>query len=391
VAELGPESLGAYVISMCATPSDIMLVELLQREMGAKTPLRVVPLFETVADLQRAPTTLRQLFSIKVYTDRINGEQEVMLGYSDSAKDAGKLSSAWELYRAQELVTAVCKEFNIKGTLFHGRGGSVGRGGGPMYLAIQSLAPGSLEGRLRVTEQGEMIEAQFGQPGIALRTLELYTTATLKATLQPPQPPKPKWCEIMDKMSEIACKTYREVVHHENFVPYFRSSTPVNELGYLNIGSRPSKRKTDGGIESLRAIPWIFSFTQTRLLLPAWLGVGAALDYGLQNGWESDLVEMYNNWPFFQTTLDLVDMVLSKAEPTIAKRYNELLVPPQYQSMGNELIALYHKTVKTILHLSRHKVLQEKNPVLLHSINLRKSFVNPINLIQAEVLSGGNV
>lgn len=386
-AELGPESLGAYVISMCATPSDILLVDLLQREMGAKTPLRVVPLFETVADLQSAPGTLRQLFSVQYYHERIQGEQEVMLGYSDSAKDAGRLTSAWELYRAQELVTAVCKEFNIKGTLFHGRGGSVGRGGGPMYLAVQSLAPGSLDGRLRVTEQGEMIEAQFGQPGIAVRTLELYTTATLKATLQPPLPPKPKWCEVMNSLSETACKTYRDVVHHENFVPYFRSSTPVNELGYLNIGSRPSKRKSDGGIESLRAIPWIFSFTQTRLLLPAWLGVGAALELGLQNGWKDDLVEMYRDWPFFQSTIDLVDMVLSKAEPTIASRYNELLVPPQYQPMGLELVGLYHKTVHSILQLSNHKVLQEKNPVLLHSINLRKSFVNPINLIQAEVLA----
>jgi len=310
-----------------------------------------------------------------------------MLGYSDSAKDAGRLTSAWELYRAQELVTTVCKEFNIKGTLFHGRGGSVGRGGGPMYVAIQSLAPGSLEGRLRVTEQGEMIEAQFGQPGIAVRTLELYTTATLKATLQPPLPPKPKWREIMDSLSEIACKTYRDVVHNENFIPYFRSSTPINELGYLNIGSRPSKRKTDGGIESLRAIPWIFSFTQTRLLLPAWLGVGTALEFGLQNGFKNDFAEMYRDWPFFQSTIDLVDMVLSKAEPTIASRYNELLVPPQYQAIGKELIELYHNSVKTVLQISNHKVLQEKNPVLLTSINLRKGFVNPINFIQAEVLA----
>lgn len=386
-AELGPESLGAYVISMCATPSDILLVDLLQREMGAKNPLRVVPLFETVADLQSAPTTLRELFNITYYHTRIQGEQEVMLGYSDSAKDAGRLSSAWELYKAQELVTVVCKEYNIKPTLFHGRGGSVGRGGGPMYWAIQSLAPGSLDGRLRVTEQGEMIEAQFGQPGIALRTLELYATATLKATLQPPLPPPPKWREIMDKLSEIACKTYRDVVHNPAFIPYFRSSTPVNELAYLNIGSRPSKRKTDGGIESLRAIPWIFSFTQTRLLLPSWLGVGAALDEGMKCGWKDDLVAMYTTWPFFQSTLDLVDMVLSKAEPTIANRYNELLVPPEYQSMGKDLIALYHKTVDSVLQLSNHKVLQETNPILLHSINLRKSFVNPINLIQAEVLS----
>jgi phosphoenolpyruvate carboxylase len=166
------------------------------------------------------------------------------------------------LYKAQENVSVVCKEFDVRTTLFHGRGGSVGRGGGPTYDAILSLAPGSLNGRLRVTEQGEMIEAQFGQPGIALRTLELYTTATLQATLKPPKPPTNEWRALMDTLSTIACRKYRAVVHHTEFVPYFRSSTPVGELGHLNIGSRPAKRKTDGGIETLRAIPWIFSFTQ---------------------------------------------------------------------------------------------------------------------------------
>eukprot|EP01112_Ceratiomyxa_fruticulosa_P013920 TRINITY_DN3947_c0_g1_i1.p1 TRINITY_DN3947_c0_g1~~TRINITY_DN3947_c0_g1_i1.p1 ORF type:complete len:717 (+),score=157.28 TRINITY_DN3947_c0_g1_i1:238-2388(+) len=212
VALLGPESLGAYVISMCTTPSDILAVELLQKETGALKPLRVVPLFETVDDLQTAAKTMRNLFEIPWYLNRIAGKQEVMIGYSDSAKDAGRLTSAWELYKAQEEITALCREFKIKVTLFHGRGGTVGRGGGPTYLAISSQPPGSLEGSLRVTEQGEMIDAQFGQPGIALRTLEVYTTATLKATLSPPSPPPQRWREIMDELATTACSTYRNVV-----------------------------------------------------------------------------------------------------------------------------------------------------------------------------------
>lgn len=386
VAELGPESLGAYVISMCATPSDILVVELLQREAGAKKPLRVVPLFETLDDLQRAPTTLRELFSVPWYITHIAGKQEVMLGYSDSAKDAGRLSSAWGLYKAQELISAVCNEFKVRVTLFHGRGGSVGRGGGPTYDAILSLAPGSVHGRLRVTEQGEMIEAQFGQPGIALRTLELYTTATLQATLKPPSPPTAEWRTMMDQLSEIACKKYREVVQSAKFVPYFRTSTPVSELAHLNIGSRPAKRKAEGGIETLRAIPWIFAFTQNRLLLPSWLGVGSALRTAADQGWGEKVKKMHQEWPFFQTTLDLVEMVLSKGSPTIANRYNELLVPAEYQPLGRELLDLYNNASAVILQVTGHRTLQSANPVLANSISIRRGYVDPINLIQAELL-----
>jgi len=285
-----------------------------------------------------------------------------------------------------EAVTAVCKKFNISATLFHGRGGSVGRGGGPTYLAIQSQPPGSLEGRLRVTEQGEMIEAQFGQPGIAFRTLEVYTTALLKATLKPTAAPSKRWCEIMDQISEIACNKYRGVVHSKEFVKYFRASTPEPELGFLNIGSRPSRRKTDGGIETLRAIPWIFAFTQTRLLLPSWLGVGDALREAEKLGLGAEIRSMYKDWPFFQSTIDLVEMVLSKGDTFIAGRYNQLLVPEENQQLGRDLIDLFSHTVDAILKVSGHKFLQETNATLQHSINARKGYVAPINFLQAEVL-----
>jgi len=386
-AELGPESLGAYVISMCRTASDILAVELLQKEAGNKFPQRVVPLFETADDLRNGGPTMRKLFSIPWYLEHIKGKQEVMIGYSDSAKDAGRLTSAWELFKAQEGLLAECDARGVKLTLFHGRGGTVGRGGGPSYLAIQSQPPGTLDGRLRVTEQGEMIQSQFGLPGIAFRTLEVYATATLKATLVPPKPPSDKWREIMDGMAATACNVYRQVVREDPmFVPYFRSSTPVGELSLLNIGSRPSKRvSVQGGVESLRAIPWIFAFTQTRLLLPSWLGVGEALHEAMGK-YPSDVEAMYRNWPFFQTILDLVEMVLSKGDPSIALRYNDLLVPAEYKALGGKLVQRFADTVKVILAVSKHNVLQEANPSLKSSIHLRTSFVDPINLIQAELL-----
>lgn len=386
-ASLGPESLGAYVISMCRTASDILAVELLQKEAGNKHPQRVVPLFETVDDLRNSAPVMRRLFSNDWYRTHIKGRQEIMIGYSDSAKDAGRLTSAWELYKAQEALLKLCEEFGVKLTLFHGRGGTVGRGGGPSYLAIQSQPPGTLAGRLRVTEQGEMIQSQFGLPGIAYRTLEVYVTATLKTRFLPPVRPTPRWCEIMDRLSATACDAYRALIRgNPRFVEYFRAATPSGELSYLNIGSRPAKRNVQGGIESLRAIPWIFAWTQTRLLLPAWLGVGEALELAAQEGLGEELKTMYAEWPFFQSTVDLVEMVLSKGDPEIAARYNEVLVPPELQEMGHQLVQKFNFTATHILSLTGHKVLQESNPLLLESINLRRGFVDPINLIQVEIL-----
>ncbi|HLM72542.1 MAG TPA: phosphoenolpyruvate carboxylase, partial [Polyangiaceae bacterium] len=269
----------------------------------------------------------------------------------------------------------------------HGRGGSVGRGGGPTFTAIQSQPPGSIAGSLRVTEQGEMIQAKFGVLGIAVRTLELYVTATLEATLAPPAAPKPVFREVMERLAEVSRSTYRGVVfEHPRFVEYFRSATPEPELGELNIGSRPARRKGGGGVESLRAIPWIFAWTQTRHLLSTWLGVGAALRDAIDAGKLDLLRTMHAEWPFFSSTIDLIEMVLAKADPHIACHYDRALAPPDLQGLASELRDRLLNTKATVLAVTGRTELLEKNPVLRRSIDVRNPYVDPINLVQIELL-----
>ena len=370
---IDPESLGAYVITMTRNATDIRNVARLQSR------LRVVPLFETIDDLRRAPDTLRELFADEAYRKRINGRQEVMVGYSDSAKDAGRFAAAWELYKAQEDIVRVARESGVELTLFHGRGGSVGRGGGPTYLAIQSQPPGSVDGRLRVTVQGEMIQAEFGLVGIALRTLEVYTTATLNATLAPPAPPKPEWRERMQAMADESAREYREVVYQTpQFLEYFRAATPEVELGEVNIGSRPARRGAKKGVESLRAIPWQFAWTQNRLLLPSWLGIDGAL--------QENARDMYEGWPFFRSTIELIEMVLAKVETQIAAYYDRLLVPDELKPVGEDLRERVTTAMNKVLEVTGHKRLLETNRVLRRSIDVRNPYVDPINVVQAEVL-----
>ncbi|KAL0408806.1 UNVERIFIED_CONTAM: Phosphoenolpyruvate carboxylase 4 [Sesamum radiatum] len=402
-AELGNDSLGAYVISMASNASDVLAVELLQKdarlsvagELGRPCPggtLRVVPLFETVKDLREAGSVIRKLLSIDWYHAHVvknhNGHQEVMVGYSDSGKDAGRFTAAWELYKAQEDVVAACNEYGIKVTLFHGRGGSIGRGGGPTYLAIQSQPPGSVMGTLRSTEQGEMVQAKFGLPQMAVRQLEIYTTAVLLATLRPPQPPKEeKWRSLMDEISKISCTTYRNTVYENpEFLAYFHEATPQAELGCLNIGSRPTRRKTSTGIGHLRAIPWIFAWTQTRFVLPAWLGVGAGLKGVCEKGHTEDLRAMYKDWPFFQSTVDLIEMVLGKADIPMAKHYDEVLVSPSRQQLGAELRMELMTAEKFVLLITGHEKLSENNKSLRKLIENRLPYLNPMNMLQVEIL-----
>ncbi|NCG20501.1 MAG: phosphoenolpyruvate carboxylase [Rhodobacterales bacterium] len=386
-AEIGPEALGAYVISMAATPSDVLVVELLQREAGVKLPMRVVPLFETRDDLVTAPDAMRALFAIPWYREKCAGKQEIMIGYSDSAKDAGRLTSAWELYRAQDELAAVCRAHQIDLTLFHGRGGTVGRGGGPTYLAINSQPPGSIDGRLRVTVQGEMIQALFGLPGVAQRSLELYTTATAWATLRPPAQPKAEWRTLMEQLGQEACDAYRGVVReHPDFVPYFRAATPEQELGGLNIGSRPARRKKGGGVDSLRAIPWVFAWTETRLMMPSWLGVGVALSGAIEQGHLPLLQEMYRDWRFFTSTIELIEMVLAKSSSQIAEAYDHVLVPAPLKPLGAEVRARLAKTIDAVKQITGHQELLENNAVLRRSIDVRNPYVDPINLVQIELL-----
>lgn len=385
--EIPPGSLGAYVISMAKRPSDVLAVEALEAAAGIDPPLRVVPLFETVADLQHAGDTVRNLLAIPCYRDRIAGRQEVMLGYSDSAKDGGRLAAAWELYQAQEAIVAACRERDTAVTLFHGRGGTVSRGGGPTYLAIQSQPPGSVGGALRVTEQGEMVAAKFGLPGIARRTLEVYTTATLEATLAPVAEPDPAWRERMQHLADTSRAAYRRIVYETpEFLPYFRTATPEIELAALRIGSRPARRRPGAGVESLRAIPWVFAWMQTRLLLPSWLGFSAAFDAPLRAGDAPALREMYERWPFFRSTVDLVEMVLAKTSPAIAAEYEDRLVPEALHAIGRDLRGRLARATDAVLAVTGHKRLLDGNPVLQRSIDVRNPYIDPINLVQTEIL-----
>jgi phosphoenolpyruvate carboxylase len=388
IAEVGDEALGAYVISMARGASDVLAVHLLQREAGVERPLRVVPLFETENDLLNAASSLSTLFGVPTYRATIADEQEIMIGYSDSAKDAGRLASAWRLFEAQENIVRICREHGVRPTLFHGRGGTVGRGGGPTYLAIQSQPEGSVDRKLRVTEQGEMIDAKFGIPGIAERTLEIYVTATLEASVTPARPEGAAWRGLMEEMAQASAAAYRSVVReHPDFVAYFRSATPEVELGYVNVGSRPSRRgKSKGGVDSLRAIPWVFAWTQTRLMLPSWLGVGAALGAALANGHEETLKEMYRDWQFFRSTIDLVQMVMAKADPFIARFYDDALVPEELLGLGERLRQALAETERCLLRVTGEQKLLVDNPVLARSIAVRNPYVDPINLVQVELL-----
>ncbi|KAG1677399.1 hypothetical protein FOA52_010779 [Chlamydomonas sp. UWO 241] len=397
LAEIPHDSLGAYVISMARTASDVLCVVLLQRECGIKQLLRVVPLFETLDDLNNGPGHLRVLLANEWYHSHIHGRQEVMVGYSDSGKDAGRMAAAWALFEAQEKLVAVAQEHDVKLVLFHGRGGTVGRGGGPTHMAIRSQPAGTIEGMLRVTVQGETIEQQFGEPEVCFRTLDVYTSAVLEACMDPPPAPKPEWREMMAMLSSHSCEQYRSVVFgNPEFVPYFQAATPVYELGGLNIGSRPAKRKASGGVETLRAIPWIFAWTQTRLHLPVWLGIGEALEQAFANGCEGVLGDMYQNWPFFQGTVDLVEMVLAKTDARISILYERMLAPKELWPVGDMLRDRLRMVKTNLLKLMhKQKLLETTRPgesarggaSLDLKLALRNPYVVPLNVLQCLCLS----
>jgi phosphoenolpyruvate carboxylase len=272
-------------------------------------------------------------------------------------------------------------------TLFHGRGGSVGRGGGPTYLAIQSQPPGSVDGTLRVTEQGEMIQAKFGLPGIAVRTLEVYTTATLEATLSTPRIVDPQWRAAMERVAAAARTGFRRTVYEDpRFLRYFSAATPEAELDALHIGSRPARRTAEGGLQTLRAIPWQFAWTQTRLLLASWLGVDEMLGPDVSDADRAICRRMYQEWPFFRSTIDLIEMALAKADAGIAAHYDRYLVGPDLRDLGRQLRACLTRAANAVLEITGHVRLLEENPVLRRSIDVRNPYVDPINLIQVELL-----
>lgn len=387
LATIPPECLGAYVISMASEASDVLAVELLQRECGVARPLPVVPLFERVEHLANARTVLERLFEIPWYRHHSDLRQEVMIGYSDSAKDAGQLAAAWGLYLAQEQLTEFARGAGIQLKLFHGRGGTVARGGIPARDAIRSLPPGSVNGRLRVTEQGEVVQAKYGLPETAMETLTTYLSSVLETSLQPPPEPEPEWRETMDTMTRIGMKSYRELVQgNSEFLDYFQAATPESELAKLNIGSRPARRKPGRDIAHLRAIPWIFAWTQTRLMLPAWLGVG----YGLKSVSEQDMARLHDmetRWPFFAATLDAIEMVLAKTDPDVAFQYDQRLVPAELRHFGEDLRKRFARVYDAVLSVTRHHSPLEHEPVTQRSINLRNPYTDPLNLLQVELLA----
>jgi len=388
IAEQGAEGLGAYVISMARTTSDVMAVMLLQKIAGVRAPMRVVPLFETLDDLDNAPDTMSALLDIPFYRERVAAGQEVMIGYSDSAKDAGFLGAAWAQFRAQEKLTAIFREFSIPLTLFHGRGGSISRGGSPTRMALLSQPPGSVAGRIRVTEQGEMIRFKYGRPSVAAYNLEQYLAATLEATLLPPAEPRPEWRAEMDRLTQASVRAYREVVQDDPaLVSYLRTVTPETELSRLALGSRPARRKPGGGVETLRAIPWVFAWTQIRLMLPAWLGTGAALETGLANN-PAALREMSEQWPFFQTVVDMLEMVLAKSDTRVASWYEERLTDDaELLRLGVELRSRLARTVSALGELTGRESLLDNNPVMRWSIRVRDPYTDPLHLLQAELMA----
>lgn len=387
IAQSAPDALGSYVISMASAPSDVLAVQLLLKEAGLKRPMRIAPLFETQDDLHNAAGVIEQLLSLEDYRKRLLGPQEVMIGYSDSAKDAGTTAAAWSQYRAQEELVAVCAKQGVELILFHGRGGTVGRGGGPAHEAILSQPPGSVAGRFRTTEQGEVIRFKYGLPKVAEQNLNLYIASVLEATLLPPPTPKASWRAVMERLATDGLQAYRHTVREDpQFVDYFRQATPEQELGRLPLGSRPARRRS-GGIESLRAIPWIFAWTQTRMMLPAWLGWESALQNAMERQEETLLLEMRDQWPFFRARIDMLEMVLLKADAGIARLYDERLVAPELRGFGERLHQHLSQAVAQVLQLTGEAHLLERHPQVRASISVRDTYLDPLHLLQVELLA----
>ncbi len=398
----GAECIPNYVISKCDGVSDVLEVVLLLREVGlyragnARLYCNVVPLFETIGDLRNAGRTMDALLSIPVYARMLasrGAAQEVMLGYSDSNKDGGYLTSRWELFKAQvELVTAFDRH-GVRLRLFHGRGGSVGRGGGPTYEAILAQPGGTVQGQIRVTEQGEVIGAKYSNAEVGRRNLEVLAAATLEATLLggAGNAPQVSYLEAMEQLSASAFQAYRRLVYETpGFEDYFWESTVISEIAELNIGSRPASRKQSRSIETLRAIPWVFSWAQCRLMLPGWYGFGSAVAAWLEEHGDEGLAllqEMHREWPFFASVLSNMEMVLAKADVAIASRYADLVGDPALRTeIFGRIRAELEATVRALQDIMGTTTLLAGNPQLSRSIKYRFPYLDPLNHIQVELL-----
>ncbi len=392
----GTDATGLYIISMARSAADVLAVLALARYGGlvADTvpcvPLDIAPLFETVDDLANAPATLRALFADPVYRAHLEqrgSRQWVMLGYSDSGKDGGTLASRWGLQRAQVELLEVAGAAGVRLSFFHGRGGSASRGGARIAPALMSSPRGSVAGVLRVTEQGEVIHRKYGIRALALRNLEQTVGAVLRASLRPREQEarEDAWRERMGQLAAISRHTYRAFVDREGFIDYFRSATPIDVIERMTLGSRPSRRRSMRGVQDLRASPWVFAWTQCRSIITGWYGLGTALDRGAEAFGEAALVEMAREWPFFANMLDDVEMVLAKSDLDIAEAFSRLsgeLHEPFFGLIRDE----YERTSRWLLRLKGDDELLRGTPRLAVSIRLRNPYIDPMSLLQVDLL-----
>jgi phosphoenolpyruvate carboxylase len=402
VSLYGPHLIGPYVISMTRSPADVLAVLLLAHWAGLNLledsdhePLAIAPLFETRADLAEATATMAALFTHPVYRrhlDRLERHQTIMIGYSDSNKDAGYLAARWELYQAQERLAQVCADHDVILTLFHGRGGTIARGGGPAYEAILAQPPRSVGGRIRLTEQGEVINERYGHPAIARRHLEQVIHAVLLSSAPgygAAHTPPAAWREAMDELAAISHRAYRTFIYETPaLLRYWQQATPLAEISLLHIGSRPARRASDDVLASLRAIPWGFSWMQSRHVLPGWYGMGEALDeYGAPAGRLALLQEMYREWPFFHDVVDNAQVALGKADMGIARLYAGLVDDHQVRdAVYNHVVAAFDRTRRWILEVTGQRALLDNQPTLQRAIRLRDPYVDPLNFIQVALL-----
>lgn len=397
---LGPDCLGIYIISMTTDVSDLLEVALLMRLSGVELP--IAPLFETLEDLDNAPRVLAELFTHPAYAPILAtqaGHQHVMLGYSDSNKDCGYLTANWALYKAQAAIARVCQEQGVRVTLFHGRGGSIARGGGPAAKAILAQPMALRDGGIRVTEQGEVLSTRYHDPELAHRILEQMTYGVMLGIQAAEQPAtiKAEWQEAMERMSAAGFAAYKKLVHDEpDFIAFWKQATPIDEISNLKLGSRPTFRRATQSVADLRAIPWVFSWMQSRFNFPGWYGLGSALEPLLKRGRSGrDLLrEMHAEWPFFQTLIDNAQLTMRKADMGIARLYASLVEDPKLRArMLGILEAEFARAEAAILAITGQRRLLAREPVLLKSVELRNPYIDPLNYLQVEMLrrlrSGG--
>ncbi len=398
--EFGRNAITSYIISMARTLSDLLEVLFFCKEADIPD-LPIVPLFETIDDLRSCTAILEQAFNHPIYREHVeicHSQQQIMLGYSDSSKDGGILTSSWELYQVQRRLADLGTRSSIDISIFHGRGGAVGRGGGPIYEAILGQPPGSVNGRIRITEQGEMLSFKYGLPAIALRNLELVVAGVAQSSLpyeklkqaELPVHESERWSEVMDRLSARAYTSYRSLIYENpDFLRFFEQATPILELGWLNIGSRPARRSKEHSIEELRAIPWVFAWMQSRYVLPSWFGVGRALEEYVceEEGRLEDLRRMYKIWPFLRAFLDNLQMTLSKADMHIAQYYTSLVDDEILRErLSVEIVEEYERTRNIVLKIVGGKALLDASPVLQRSIRLRNPYVDPLSYFQVMLL-----